>query len=88
MISRTNKMKITGLRTKVFGAKSFCVITVLLMSICPELNATVFICEKSDPVFPEPCERIDRVRINGVWMEADCDNVQVPKGWIIDCCCE
>ncbi len=63
-------------------------LSLIFSAICFHgLNAAVFLCVNSDPLFPEPCERIDRVRIDGVWQEANCENVEVPDGWIIDCCC-
>lgn len=52
------------------------------------VQARVYLCEDHGHTLVNyPCERIDRVLINGQWVEADCDNVNVPRGWTIDCCC-
>lgn len=48
------------------------------------LLSRVYICKESNP---EHCERIDQVLINGEWVEANCENFDVPDGWYIDCCC-
>lgn len=48
------------------------------------VSARVYLCKEGDPGH---CERIDQVLIDGEWVEANCDNVDVPDGWYIDCCC-
>lgn len=53
------------------------------------IQARVYLCEgeEFDP-FAEPCERIDYVKINGELVEANCENIMVPPGWHINCCCD
>jgi hypothetical protein len=56
------------------------VLLVVIATSYGALNARVYMCKDGG----EPCERIDRVRINGEWMEATCENVRVPEGWYIE----
>lgn len=32
------------------------------------------------------CLRVEEVNINGEWVTATCDNVQVPEGWFAENC--
>ncbi len=59
------------------------VFTLLFVGTVSFAQARVYLCREDG----SGCERIDRVRIDGEWFEADCDNVQIPAGWKIECCC-